>query len=357
MPLPHAVPHVTPAVPHATPAPPAHAAPAHPQPLPAQPPRAPAQPAALTQPSASPGSPLAQPSSPHPPAAHIARGSSIPARPVPPPAPKPGQIISGPRQPLPAGLGEIPKAPPLGCDSGRTASGGDPTIPAPSRSVVPRHLPLRELRAAAAPVGGGGPLRPPAKPNLAGQPAARPVVPPRPDMVARLSASADSRRARCLRVRECRAGPASPVPGRPIYTGPVRPGQPLMRRGPGRGPSGPAVRRGPAASAADVAACIRPRRCAPSPPRFRPIPDAAMQPNRERATDRRRDVEPGRGSFTSDGAARGGVSSRRPSIAKSPSPKASRCKELSEKLGVKANLVSSGWWKRKSSPPSTRRWT
>ncbi len=108
MPLPHAVPHVTPAVPHATPAPPAHAAPAHPQPLPAQPPRAPAQPAALTQPSASPGSPLAQPSSPHPPAAHIARGSSIPARPVPPPAPKPGQIISGPRQPLPAGLGEIP---------------------------------------------------------------------------------------------------------------------------------------------------------------------------------------------------------------------------------------------------------
>ena len=74
---------------------------------------------------------------------------------------------------------------------------------------------------------GGHPLRP----TLAGQPAARPIVPPRPDMVARLSQF------------QAKAGPGQPpaprpgmpAPGRPLYQGP-RPGQPGPRPG---GPGSP----------------------------------------------------------------------------------------------------------------------
>src|SRR6185437_6626392 len=100
-----------------------------------------------------------------------------------------------------------------------------PTIPTPPRPVA------RPTPGAAAPPpegqipGGGGiggsPLRPPAKPNLVGQPAARPVVPPRADMVARLARPAmpSAPAPGAPRPGMPSARPASPVPGRPIYTG------------------------------------------------------------------------------------------------------------------------------------------
>jgi translation initiation factor IF-2 len=67
---------------------------------------------------------------------------------------------------------------------------------------------------------------------LAGQPAARPVVPPRPDLVAKLgqprppvpgAPQASPRPGVPLRSQ-------APVPGQPIYRGPIRPGQPMVAR-------------------------------------------------------------------------------------------------------------------------------
>ena len=104
------------------------------------------------------------PSAPlHPPL----RTGAIPARPV-PPAPRPGQILSGPRQPLPPGI-PAPQPPPPPAPTHSTARAS-----APPAVETPGPAPSMPLRAT------------PARPNLAGQPAARPVVPPRPDMVARL---------------------------------------------------------------------------------------------------------------------------------------------------------------------------
>ncbi|HML17119.1 MAG TPA: translation initiation factor IF-2 N-terminal domain-containing protein, partial [Bryobacteraceae bacterium] len=67
--------------------------------------------------------PQGAPRAPSTPAPSVSRGSALPAKPV--PSPRPGQILSGPRQPLPPGLGEIPKAvPPV------PISGGPRTAPA-----------------------------------------------------------------------------------------------------------------------------------------------------------------------------------------------------------------------------------
>ncbi|HUA85327.1 MAG TPA: translation initiation factor IF-2 [Bryobacteraceae bacterium] len=264
------------------------------------------------------------PPAPAPPA----RGAAIPAKPV--PAPKPGQILSGPRQPLPPGVGELPKAP--AAAPGRPAP---PSIPTPRPNVRPGAPAPQAAPAGPQPVGGGGPLRPPAKPNLAGQPAARPVVPPRPDLVAKLTHRPGAPGMPAAPRPGMPANrPASPVPGRPIYQGPVRPGQPLSRGpgGPGQAPGGPG--RGPVG---------RGRAMHPtSPLRAEPatVPTDtgrrhATKPGAGR-TDRRREEEEGR---------------IRPVMRRSESfvpPPVDReitiaegvtVKELSEKLGVKANLV------------------
>ena len=174
----------------------------------------------------------------------IARGATIPVKPAPPP-PKPGQILSGPRQPLPSGLAPSgpapsglsgpahprPQMPPA--SEGRTAEAAPlhpglatrpapapagpglastiPSMPAPPRPAIRPGAPSPQTAGGTIGSGvgtgisSGGPLRPPAKPNLAGQPAARPVVPPRPDMLAKLSR------------------PGAPMPGAPA---PARPGFP-----------------------------------------------------------------------------------------------------------------------------------
>jgi translation initiation factor IF-2 len=260
------------------------------------------------------------------------RSGPVPARPVPTlPTPRPGQILSGPRQPLPA----TPAAPmppaSVTLPAQPVARAGPslpaaPTAPAPAESSAPLAAPTP-----------GTPLRPQPRPNLAGQPAVRPVVPPRPDMVARLQQQQSRPAPGQAQQQAPRPGmptrSATPVPGQPIYRGPIRPGQPVMR-GPGV-PSGP-----PGAPSA----FRRPRTLHPtSPLRAEPAtPIPTEQQRRHQAKpvgrDRHRDQEQEEGRLR--------MPSRREQIAAPPPidreitiSEGVTVKELSEKLGIKANLV------------------
>jgi len=123
--------------------------------------------------------------------------TEIPAKPV-PTAPKPGQILTGPRQPLPAVVIKAPPAPPE----------------APPRPAAPPVTPA------------AAPTQPrPAAQALAGQPAPRPVVPPREDVLQRLN-QVKTMPGMPVRRQQPRQAP-TPVPGQPIYRGPIRPGQPI----------------------------------------------------------------------------------------------------------------------------------
>ncbi len=232
-----------------------------------------------------------------------ARVPAVPAKPL--PTPRPGQILSGPRQPFPA-TEEV----------------------RPSSIMVPAQ-PRPAPRPAA-----------PAKPTLVGQPVARPVVPPRPDLVARLT-----------QVRSTPAQPqaprpgmptrpaATPIPGQPIYRGPIRPGQPLVSR---TGPGAPGARGG------------RQRALHPTSPM--PMGPAAPLPGDQA----RRDA----GKRSRAAVARDRESEqeertlRQPSRRQQPEgpPPIDReitvaegitVKELSEKLGIKANQVIKKLFERK----------
>ncbi|MBZ5608919.1 MAG: translation initiation factor IF-2 [Acidobacteriia bacterium] len=241
------------------------------------------------------------------------RTTPVPARPV-PPAPRPGQILSGPRQPLPQG-----PAPP--------ASVATPAPPAarasaPAQEIAPGPVPTLPLRA-------------PARPGLAGQPAARPIVPPRPDMVARL--------------QQTRPAPApgqpqaprpgmptrssTPVPGQPIYRGPIRPGQPVMR-GPGMGPGGGAA-----------PGLRRPRTLHPTSP-LRAEPATLLPTEQQRrhqakpaGRDRHRDQEQEEGRLGMRVSRREQPAAPPPIDREITVSEGITVKELSEKLGIKANLV------------------
>jgi translation initiation factor IF-2 len=255
------------------------------------------------------------------------RGIPIPPRPE---APKPGQIISGPRQPLPPSMVDapriVPETPPAMPARPAAPSAPAPRPPAarvpPGATIAPGPA-AAPGAPAATPLGGGAPLRPPAKPNLAGQPQARPVVPPRPDMVAKLTRPA---------APGARPGmpskPASPVPGQPIYRGPVRPGQPLMRTPGAPSPAGPGQRRG--------------RQMHPtSPLRAEPVA-LPTEPGRRHATKpgtrRTKDFESQEGRLRP-------VAKRQQEFVPPPVDReitiaeGITVKELSEKLGIKANLV------------------
>jgi len=264
------------------------------------------------------------------------RTSVIPSRPA-PPAPRPGQILSGPRQPMPPGVADIPRTSPASLAPGTPRPGSVPAIPTPRPTMARPGSPTLGTPAAqtsstlGAPVGGGSPLRPPAKPNLAGQPAARPVVPPRPDMVARLAKPATPGAPGLPRPGLPANRPPSPIPGRPIYTGPVRPGQAIMR-----GPSGPGgLRPGPGA---------RGRPMHPTSP-LRPEPATLpTDPGRRHATKpgardpRRRDAEQEEGRLRPV-ARREQVFQPPPVDREITIAEGITVKELSEKLGIKANLV------------------
>ncbi len=240
-----------------------------------------------------------------PPPTPPAQPAAIPAKPVPPP--RPGQILTGPRQPLPPGFAaEPPKVVPPGRP-----------IPAPpqARTPLPKQAAAKaeqKTPAEAAP--------------LAGRPAARPVVPPRPDMVAKLKPQGKAAPGQPMPARPgMPARTPTPVPGQPIYRGPIRPGQPLVR-GPGApGPRGPGRGRGPHPTAVPL----------PEPPKT----DAQRRTHgkpAKLARDRERDREGKLLPFAG----------RRPEPA--PLPVVDKeitisagvtVKELAEKLGLKGNQV------------------
>ncbi len=258
------------------------------------------------------------------------RTGPVPARPV--PTPRPGQILSGPRQPLPSPAPAAPMPPAsVTLPSQPQARTAAPALSSSPETAVPLPSPTP-----------GTPLRPQPRPNLAGQPAARPVVPPRPDMVARLQQQTRPAPGQ-VQPQAPRPGmptrSSTPIPGQPIYRGPIRPGQPVMR-GPGVGGGPP----GPSGPGGGPGAFRRPRTLHPtSPLRAEPAtPIPTEQQRRHQAKpvgrDRHRDVEQEEGRLRMP-------SRREQTLAPPPIDReitiseGVTVKELSEKLGIKANLV------------------
>ncbi len=287
---------------------PQHAPPAPPTPRAPQPPQ-----------TAMPASPVQQPSRP-----------IFPARPA-PSAPRPGQIISGPRQPLPS----EPLRPQHPIAPQRPGP-----VPMRPEARGPQGHPQRPQGATRQPSAGTQQGPPSAvissRPNLAGQPAARPIVPPRPDLVARLSQTKSIPGQ--PQPRPSGPGhPGSPIPGQPIYKGPMRPGQqPYARSGPRpSGPSGPGAPGGFGA---------RGRGMHPTTP-LRPEPAIAPTTEVRRGQkDRARPVID-RELEREERNLRLPMSRRREDATKLAEGKqitvseGITVKELSEKLGLKANLV------------------
>ena len=241
-------------------------------------PEIPPEPPVVEAPPVRPSAPIRPPVAAHAPSVSApVRPPAVPAKPL-PMAPRPGQVLSapsgqpapspvvpsapagtaavpgshatglsGPRQPFPGGLPEgghapvIPRPPliqrtPAVPASGqpqqpppRTATGatpyGSPGVPSAPRppAAAPRFPPPSHTG-----------LRPPTttRPGLVGQPAQRPVVPPRPDLVARLSQPkvASPGQPQALRPGVPLRPSGAPVPGQPIYKGPIRTGQPVTGR-------------------------------------------------------------------------------------------------------------------------------
>jgi translation initiation factor IF-2 len=281
----------------------------------------------------------ALPASPAAPAAIVAPGRPVPpsAKPLPGPAgsllgqpPRPGQILSGPRQPFPAG------------SSMGAGEGLRPAAPAPRPMIAPRQRP----EGSRAPAAAGFPESPaapaPAAPSaarpLAGQPAARPVVPPRPDLVAKLSTPRGAGPAMGSAASQASPRPgipkplvSMPVPGQPIYRGPIRPGQPIVAK-PGVRPGAPSPRAGgPRPQHPTSRGRLEPGMVPPvEPPRGRPGDKrGAARAPRERIEEEkilrptRRHVEAGPPPISRAITISEGIT----------------VKELSEKLDVKANLV------------------
>jgi translation initiation factor IF-2 len=265
----------------------------------------PAQPTVPTPPPAvQPPAPPAA-STTHPPAAIFVPGRPTPpaAKPL-PTAPKPGQVLSGPRAPMPP-------------------AAAIPGAPAPRPPAQPR-MPMAPRPPMATP-GAPAPNRP-----LAGQPAARPVVPPRPDLAAKLATP------RPAMPEPPRPGvprtPSPPVPGQPIYRGPIRPGQPMVTK-PGMRPGvSPARPGGP-----------RPQHPT-SRGRMEPgLPPPAVEPARGRPGDRR----PARPQPRERAEVEKTLRPQRRQVETGPPPinreitisEGITVKELCEKLDVKAALV------------------
>ena len=306
--------------------------------------------------------PQAHPAVPGP----VNRNVSIPARPLPPARPRLGPSApvappAGPRQPLPPEQ-PIPQSEPVSRPSPVIAREQAPAAPARPAAVQPRVQPPTHVVAPGAPPAAavpgapilarapaprtpspgltpGAPIapRPPgSRPPLAGQPQARPVVPPRQDILQRLNKQQASRPAPAAPVMPRPGAPArpSPAPGQPLYRGPIRPGQPLMRGpgAPGGGLTQPGVRR----------------------PVLRPMHPTALRP--EPATvpteqQRRHQGKPGAGRQNGrkreevEGNLRERISKRTAVVEPPPIDReitvaeGITVKELSEKLGVKANLL------------------
>jgi translation initiation factor IF-2 len=333
-------------------------------------------------PAGAPGSP-ASPGAPARPAVTPSRPlAGTPARPIAPVTPRsqaaaPGAVTpAGPRQPLPP----EPARPTIGIPSERPARSVTPERPSlPSRPVqqppthivvpgssqsapaaaqgapgqppqsgvpgspIPPRMPIAPRPAGpgltpGAPIAPRPPAQPGSRPQLAGQPAARPVVPPRPDLVQRLKQQQLQPRPATPAPgaprppAQATPGRPAPAPGRPIFPGPVRPGQPQFRGPGGPGLPGQPNNRRPGARPMHPTSPLRVEPATPPPTDTR---RHQAKPG-GRQVKRREDVE---------GNLRERVSRR--TITAPPPPidreitvsEGITVKELSEKLGVKANLV------------------
>ena len=279
------------------------------------------------------------------------------ARPIPSAAPRPGQVLSGPRQPLPVAPPVVtpprPAGPHPGQQPGHQAAPpsvrpGVPIAPTPRPSAGPGQPRPMVQRPAA-----GQPIHPTGQQttgqqavpghSIVGQPTARPIVPPRADLAARLGHQARSPLPGPAMPGPAapRPGvpmrPATPRPGQPLYQGPPRPGQPSVQArsvrpgmpGPGQQrPGGPR----PMHPTSRGGALLGPG--APPPPEHaarRPAPNKRPKSPR----DRRRDAEEKilRPQMRREQAAPPPIN-RDITISEGIT-----VKELSEKLDVRANLV------------------
>jgi translation initiation factor IF-2 len=318
-----------PAAPHAAPAAPIRPPLATGRPIhPPVGPQAPFRPDTSSAPP-SPAAPPVRPSSPAPPAAVIAPGrpAAHVAKPIPPaaPSPRPGQILSGPRQPMPASMEPRPGA--------ASPSPGAPQMPRP---------PLTPRRPDAPRPMAGMPIAPPpsqAGRTLAGQPAARPVVPPRPDLAAKLSAPRPAMPAAPAAPRPgVPRTQSSPVPGQPIYRGPIRPGQPMVAR------TAPGVRPGTGPMRPGGPRPQHPTSRGRLEPGMAPPPPGPEAPGRGRPGDRRPGGRPQQRERSEEEKI---LRPQRRHVEAGPPPisreitisEGITLKELSEKLDVKAALV------------------
>jgi translation initiation factor IF-2 len=169
---------------------------------------------------------------------------------------------------------------------------------------------------------------------LAGQPAARPIVPPRPDLAAKLSAP---RPVMPTQPAPPRPGvpkaAASPVPGQPIYRGPIRPGQPMVTK-PGVRPGVPPSRPGGPRPQHPVS---RPRGMEPG--LAPPPPDAAAPGRRPSQRPGRRGASEHREERTQRRSTADGRDDRRADQCEITISEGITVKELCEKLDVKAALI------------------
>jgi translation initiation factor IF-2 len=261
---------------------------------------------------------------PPPPAAEPPARAPIAAKPL-PTAPRPGQVLSGPRQPFPGGTeGVRSPAPSL----------PKPPAPPPQRPAAPSRPQASAGNPPASVIAPGPSRTGPAKPALAGQPAVRPVVPPRPDLVAKLGqprppvpGAPAPRPGVPLRPQ------GAPVPGQPIYRGPIRPGQPMVaktgvRTGPpGARPGGPRPMH-PTSRTGRMEPGLAPpipeqQRRPGHKPGARPQPRERTEEEKILRPTGRRHVEAGPPPVSREITISEGIT----------------VKELSEKLDVKANLV------------------
>jgi translation initiation factor IF-2 len=259
----------------------------------------------------------------------------LPARDVPIFTPKPGQVVSGPRQPLPPELSNRPLEPRPAVTPGAPRPAPSPGAPRPPVS----RPPVQGQRPQGQQPGGprlAGPVLPGQRPPIAGQPAARPVVPPNPELLARIQQSRPGPPPAPGQPRPQR--PNQPRPGEPIFRGPLRPGQPMRPGGPTPGapsPGSPQMRGGrPMRHPTSPLGRIE-----PAPPPVEPGRRHQGKPRPAGDIDRKRDME---GKL--DGKFRPSPQRREP-VAPPPIDReitigeGITVKELSEKLGVKSSLV------------------
>ncbi len=304
----------------------------HPPAHPLKPPLRTAGPALTPPLLRTPVAPPPPPVAPHPvaePVIPVETAASAVYPPTPPPvkpipaAPPAGQAATGPRAPLPSGT---------------------PTIhPLPHRpGVMPPTRPgVRPPLVGAAAGGALGPGQHPSRP-LAGQPPVRPVVPPRPDLAPKLRQAATPG-------MPARKPLPPPTPGQPIFQRPSRPGQPLSPGAPR--PGMPAVRSAAAFGARPVS---RPMHPTSRMPRTGPGGVGPPPPGAPAGPEQRRPHRPGSYQRTARDREQDQESKilhrrsqPRVQAPEEPPPitreittsEGMTVKELSEKLGVKANVV------------------